>query len=66
MASMAYRGHRIGFLSVYHTLCENWIAQNSVEEWMPPWLETMDIQLTYSTDGTTYHRAGGREPILLW
>eukprot|EP01052_Picozoa_sp_SAG31_P026290 SAG31_NODE_2371_length_5851_cov_4.577886_3_plen_410_part_00 len=66
MASMAYRGHRIGFLSVYHTLYENWIAQNSVEEWMPDWIETMDIQLTYSMDGSTYYRAGGREPILQW
>ena len=25
---------------------------------MPEWIETMDIQLTYSTDGRAYHRAG--------
>ena len=27
-------------------------------------MNTMDIQLTYTADGRTYHRAGNRKPIL--
>ena len=64
MSSMAYRDFRIGFLSVFHTLHEQWIAQNQIEDWMPNWMNQMDIQLTYSKDGRTWHRAGNREPIL--
>ena len=64
MSSMDYRDFRIGFLSVFHTLNESWIAQNQIEEWMPEWMNQMDIQLTYSKDGRTWHRAGNREPIL--
>ena len=64
MSSMAYRDFRIGFLSVFHTLYEGWIAQNQIEDWMPDWMNQMDIQLTYSRDGRTWHRAGNREPIL--
>ena len=65
MSSLAYRGLRIGFLSVFHTLHEGWIAQNQIEDWMPAWMNQMDVQLTYSQDGRTWHRAGNREPILL-
>ena len=64
MSSMAYRDFRIGFLSVFHTLYEGWIAQNEIEDWMPDWMNQMDIQLTYSGDGRTWHRAGNREPVL--
>ena len=64
MSSMAYRDFRIGFLSVFHTLHEQWIAQNQIEDWMPNWMNQMDIQLTYSKDGRTWHRGGNREPIL--
>ncbi len=64
MTSMAYRNWRIGFLSVFHTLYEGWIAQNRIEEWMPEWMNQMDIQLAYSKDGRTWHRAGNRQPIL--
>ena len=31
---------------------------------MPEWMNQMDIQLTYSKDGRSWHRAGNREPIL--
>jgi len=65
MTSMAYRDFRIGFLSVFHTLYEGWIARNQIEEWMPEWMNRMDVQLTYSRDGRTWHRAGSRRPILL-
>jgi hypothetical protein len=65
MSSLTYRDFRIGFLSVFHTLYEGWIAQNQVEGWMPEWMNKMDIQLTYSKDGRTWHRAGNREPILI-
>ena len=64
MSSMAYRGFRIGFLSIFHTLEEGWIAANQIEDWMPPWMNQMDIQLTYSADGRDWQRAGNREPIL--
>ena len=64
MSSLAYRDFRIGFLSVFHTLHEGWIAQNQIEDWMPEWMNQMDIQLTYSKNGRTWHRAGNREPIL--
>ena len=64
MSSMDCGEFRIGFLSVFHTLHERWIAQNQIEEWMPAWMNQMDIQLTYSRDGRTWHRAGNREPIL--
>ena len=64
MSSLAYRDLRVGFLSVFHTLNEGWIAQNQIEEWMPEWMNRMDVQLTYSSDGRTWHRAGNREPIL--
>ena len=64
MSSMAYRDFRIGFLSVFHTLYERWIRQNQIEDWMPEWMNQMDIQLTYSKDGRIWHRAGNREPIL--
>ena len=64
MTALAYRDYRIGFLSIFHTLNESWIAQNQVEEWMPEWMNRMDIQLTYSKDGRNWHRAGNREPIL--
>ena len=65
MSSLAYRDFRIGFLSVFHTLYEGWIAQNQIEDWMPAWMNQMDVQLTYSKDGRTWYRAGNREPILL-
>ena len=58
MSSLAYRDLRIGFLSVFHTLNEGWIAQNQIEEWMPEWMNRMDVQLTYSKDGRAWHRAG--------
>ena len=61
---MPYRDYRIGFLSVFHTLNESWIAQNRIEDWMPEWMNRMDIQLTYTRDGRSWHRAGNREPIL--
>ena len=64
MSSMAYGEFRIGFLSVFHTLHEGWIARNQVEDWMPEWMLQMDIQLTWSKDGRNWHRAGNREPIL--
>ena len=64
MTAMPYRDYRIGFLSVFHTLNESWIAQNQIEDWMPEWMNRMDIQLTYSRDGRSWHRAGNREPIL--
>ena len=64
MSSMAYRDFRIGFLSVFHTVYEGWVAQNDIEDWMPEWMNQMDIQLTYSKDGRTWERAGNREPIL--
>ena len=54
MSSLAYRDFRIGFLSVFHTLYEGWIAQNQIENWMPEWMNQMDVQLTYSKDGRTY------------
>ena len=28
------------------------------------WMNTMDVQLTFSRNGRDYHRAGNREPIL--
>ena len=65
MSSLAYRDFRIGFLSVFHTLNEGWIAQNQIEPWMPEWMNQMDVQLTYSKDGRTWHRAGARERILV-
>ena len=65
MSSLAYRDFRIGFLSVFHTLYEGWVAQNRIEDWMPEWMNQMDIQLTYSKDGRTWQRAGNRESILL-
>ena len=65
MTSMPYRDFRIGFLSVFHTLNEGWIALNQIEDWMPQWMNQMDIQLTYTKDGRTWHRAGNRQPILL-
>ena len=64
MTSMEYGDHRIGFMSIFHTLNENWISSNGIEDWMPDWMNRMDIQLTYSKDGRTWHRAGNREPIL--
>jgi hypothetical protein len=64
MSSLAYRNFRIGFLSVFHTLHEGWIAQNQIEDWMPEWMNRMDVQLTFSKDGRDWHRAGNREPIL--
>ena len=65
MSSLAYRDLRIGFLSVFHTLNEGWIARNQIEDWMPEWMNRMDVQLTYSRDGRTWHRAGNREPIMV-
>ena len=65
MSSLAYRDFRIGFLSVFHTLNEGWIAQNQIEPWMPEWMNQMDVQLTHSKDGRTWHRAGERERILV-
>ncbi len=64
MTSMAYGEFRVGFLSIFHTLNEGWIRENQIEEWMPEWMNQLDIQLTYSKDGRTWHRAGNREPIL--
>ena len=64
MTSLAYRDYRIGFLSIFHTLNESWIAENQIEDWMPEWMNRTDIQLTYSKDGRSWHRAGNREPIL--
>ena len=64
MTSLAYRDFRIGFLSIFHTLHERWIAENEIEHWMPEWTNQMDIQLTWSKDGRAWHRAGNREPIL--
>ena len=65
MSSLAYRDFRIGFLSIFHTLNEGWLARNQIEEWMPEWMNQMDVQLTYSRDGRNWHRAGNREPILV-
>ena len=64
MSSMDYGDFRIGFLSVFHTLNEGWVAANQIEDWMPEWMNQMDIQLTWSRDGRTWNRAGNREPIL--
>lgn len=64
MSSMAYRDFRIGFLSIFHTLNEGWVAHNQIEQWMPKWMNQMDIQLTWSEDGRNWHRVGNREPIL--
>ena len=64
MTSMAYAEFRVGFLSIFHTLNEMWIRENQIEDWMPEWMNQMDVQLTYSKDGRTWHRAGNREPIL--
>ncbi len=64
MTSMAYAEFRIGFLVIFHTLNEGWIAENQIEDWMPEWMNQLDIQLTYSKDGRTWHRAGNRECIL--
>ncbi len=64
MTSMAYAEFRVGFLVVFHTLNEGWIAENQIEEWMPEWMNKLDLQLTYSKDRRTWHRAGNREPIL--
>lgn len=64
MTSMAYGEFRVGFLSIFHTLNEMWIRENEIEDWMPEWMNQMDIQLTYSKDGRTWYRAGNREPIL--
>ena len=58
MSSLAYRDFRIGFLSVFHTLYEGWIAQNQIEDWMPEWMNQMDVQLTYSRP----HLASGGQP----
>ncbi len=55
---------RLGFLCVFHTLNERGIAENQIEEWMPEWMNQLDVQLTYSKDGRTWHRAGNRETIL--
>ena len=70
MSSMAYGGYRIGFLSVFHVLYESWVAQNpeganntGLDE-ESEWMNTMDVQLTFSVDGRSYLRAGNREPIL--
>ena len=70
MSSMAYREFRIGFLSVFHVLYESWSAVNPTAaaeltiDGPDEWMNTMDIQLVYSGDGRSYHRAGNREPIL--
>ena len=64
MTSLKYRDYRIGFLSMFHTLNEKWVAENGIEDWMPEWTNQMDVQLTYSKDGRIWHRAGNREPIL--
>ena len=64
MTSLEYGDYRIGFLSIFHTLNESWIAENQIEDWMPEWMNQMDIQLTYSKDGRSWERAGNREPIL--
>jgi len=45
-------------------LNEGWLAYNQIEQWMPRWMNQMDIQLTWSEDGRNWHRAGNREPIL--
>lgn len=65
MSSMPYRDLRVGFLSIFHTLNEGWIAQNQIEPWMPEWMNQMDVQLTYTLDGRNWRRAGNREPILV-
>ncbi|KKK78788.1 hypothetical protein LCGC14_2840050, partial [marine sediment metagenome] len=53
MTSMAYAEFRLGFLYVLHTINENWMAENQVEDWMPEWMNQIDVQLTYSKDGRT-------------
>ena len=64
MTSLEYGDYRIGFLSIFHTLNESWIVEYGIEDWMPEWMNRMDIQLTYSKDGRSWGRAGNREPIL--
>ena len=64
MTALTYRDYRIGFLSVFHTLNEQWVAQHGIEDWMPEWMNRMDIQLTWSRDGRSWQRAGNREPVL--
>ena len=65
MSSLSWRDYRIGFLSVFHTLYEGWIAQNAIEDWMPEWMNQCDVQLTWTKDGRNWHRGGNREPILV-
>jgi hypothetical protein len=36
--TLPYRDLRIGFLSIFHTLNEGWIAANQIESWMPEWM----------------------------
>ncbi len=60
MEFMPYGDVYFGFISVYHTLpgMETKITGGL------DWIDTVDIQLTFSRDGRTWNRAGGREVFL--
>ena len=60
MEFMPYGDVYFGFISVYHTLPG---METKVTEG-PAWTDTVDIQLTYSRDGRTWHRAGDRQVFL--
>ena len=60
MEFMPYGDVYFGFISVYHTLpgMETKVTEGA------PWMDTVDIQLAYSRDGRTWHRAGDRQVFL--
>ncbi len=60
MEFMPYGDVYFGFISVYHILpgMETKVTEGA------PWMDTVDIQLSYSRDGRTWHRAGDRQVFL--
>ncbi len=60
MEWMPYEDVYFGFIAVYHILpgMEPKITPGL------PWLDTVDIQLAFSRDGRTWHRAGNRDTFI--
>ena len=62
MTVMRYDEYYIGFLEVYHTEddYEYYMAYHTITPDMPPWQETMDVQLAMSYDGRNWKRVADR------
>jgi hypothetical protein len=60
MEWMPYEDVYFGFISVYHTLpgMETKVTPDV------PWIDKIDIQLTFSRDGRTWQRAGDRQVFI--